>query len=1203
MPAEHVGIVDLLSQGVSQFLIDAGSAIDSLALQNDRQLQQRGVPVTPDDDPVRPSMLRYLLDIMPLPEHAFPPFQRPLDLDPYRILARHHEANDLYKLFGFFYHDTRRTFFCFPWRLPDNPPGARTPFGFVFFPFYHPYTCELIESIQRGGIPAIYAERYELNDQLRLIPSDDETAESLQLVLRNDAVMALPEYDKVTRVYNPVNGPRELRPIEEFNFSTIGAHSQYNWEIFFHIPLLIATRFSTDQQFREAQHWFHYIFNPTDASRGSTPQKYWRTRPFVETSESDYHVQDIDQLLLLLSDEASVPGLQEIERAVRRWRRDAFNPHLVARSRTVAFQKAVVMKYIDNLIAWGDALFRRETRESVNEALQLYVLAAKLLGPRPRRIPQSVKRPEKSFAELHEDIDAFSNSLVEFENFLPSTETTLGVGNHLLDWSRRRTAGPLDRQTLNAADGSFRDLLSSASMRNLVRRPEKIQDLYFCVPPNTQLLDKWDIVADRLFKLRHCQNIEGQALSLGLLGPPIDPAILVRAKAMGVDIDSLLGELNNSSPNYRFQALTQKATELCAEVKALGAALLSALEKRDGEALALLRNSHESRLLEAVIGIREKQLEEAQTGLEGLKCSRDATTLRRDHYLRLLTEFMNPEEMVNTALGAMSLIVQVAQFGTTWGASAASLIPNIKGGFVTTLGGTYGGDNIKGAAENAAQAMGLLSSILSSTGGLISTMGGYRRRAEDWLLQIGVANLEIKGMEKQIQAGGLRVEIAQAELDNQKLQIQHNLENQAFMQSKFTNQELYDWMITQTSTLFFQSYQLAYDMARQAQRAFSFELGVEAPGIIQYGYWDNLKKGLLSGERLQQDLKRLEAAYLNQNTREFELTKHVSLSALDPLQLIRLREIGEAEFSLPEALFDMDFPGHYMRRIKAVSVSIPCITGPYDGVSATLRLTKSRVRCKPDLTGGIYEASGDDDPRFRPSRSARRVIATSSAQNDSGLFELNFRDERFLPFEGEGVESQWSLTINKSFAQFDLSTISDVVMHIRYTARDADDALRAAAVASLANLQQALVNIDGEPQPLTRLFSIRHDFPTEWAGFRGQTPEGGQRYKLALKLGEQHYPFWTKGRLNSVFGIGILARPSESFTADTVNVFRESTTTSTNLLGSMSKDSTLNDLLVGKFNETSLPTRPVAELDLYFDENKLADMWIAVTMSAPAAPA
>jgi hypothetical protein len=38
-------------------------------------------------------------------------------------------------------------------------------------------------------------------------------------------------------------------------------------------------------------------------------------------------------------------------------------------------------------------------------------------------------------------------------------------------------------------------------------------------------------------------------------------------------------------------------------------------------------------------------------------------------------------------------------------------------------------------------------------------------------------------------------------------------------------------------------------------------------------------------------------------------------------------------------------------------------------------------------------------------------VATSNAQNDSGLFELNFRDERYLPFEGTGAISSWRLEL------------------------------------------------------------------------------------------------------------------------------------------------------------------------------------------------
>src|SRR6267154_2783727 len=44
------------------------------------------------------------------------------------------------------------------------------------------------------------------------------------------------------------------------------------------------------------------------------------------------------------------------------------------------------MKYIDNLLDWGDSLFSQFTMESVNEATMLYVMAADILGPRPTEL-------------------------------------------------------------------------------------------------------------------------------------------------------------------------------------------------------------------------------------------------------------------------------------------------------------------------------------------------------------------------------------------------------------------------------------------------------------------------------------------------------------------------------------------------------------------------------------------------------------------------------------------------------------------------------------------------------------------------------------------------------------------------------------------------------------------------------------------------
>ena len=57
------------------------------------------------------------------------------------------------------------------------------------------------------------------------------------------------------------------------------------------------------------------------------------------------------------------------------------------------------------------------------------------------------------------------------------------------------------------------------------------------------------------------------------------------------------------------------------------------------------------------------------------------------------------------------------------------------------------------------------------------------------------------------------------------------------------------------------------------------------------------------------------------------------------------------------------------------------------------------------------------------------------------MFETNLRDERFLPFEGAGAISTWSLGLPSEFRPFDYMTISDVILHVRYTARRGGDSL------------------------------------------------------------------------------------------------------------------------------------------------------------------
>jgi Tc toxin complex TcA C-terminal TcB-binding domain/Neuraminidase-like domain/Salmonella virulence plasmid 28.1kDa A protein/Putative peptidoglycan binding domain len=917
-----------------------------------------------------------------------------------------------------------------------------------FSTFYHPTIPAFFKSLNHDGVSGMLSLANQRLTDTKVV-FDDYSADPAQVDIN-------------------------AKPRENVDFAYNGAYSVYNWELFFHTPFMIATQLSKNQRFEEAQKWFHYIFDPTatdspDQPTTPGPERFWRVKPLYEQALKG--TQTLDELF---ADDA-------LEAQIQEWQANPFKPHVIARLRLVTYMKAVVMRYIDNLIAWGDQLFRRDSIESINEATQLYILAAQILGRRPEQIPARAKAKVQTFRSLNDqdDLNGLANASVEIEGFLSPSVVPPADGN---------------------ADG-------------MPLMP------FFGIPGNDKLLGYWTTVADRLFKIRHCQNIDGIVRTLPAFDSPIDPGLLVRAAAVGVDVASALSDINVALPHYRFNIMMQKAAELCGEVKSLGGALLSALEKRDSEEIALLRSTHEMKVLNAVRAIKEKQLQEATATRTGLDRTKELTTIRRDYYRDIL--FINDYEGLSLGLTTASLVLQGVQAIAHGLAGTLHLIPEVKVAAPTSAGLTLGGSNIATSVSEYAASLSLISGGLSTGASMASTMGGYQRRFEDWKLQERMANKELEQIEKQIAAADIRVAIAETELRNHDLQVENTREVDEFMRSKFTNRELYDWMVGQISGIYFQSYQLAYDVAKRAECAYRYELAVKESSFIQFGYWDSLKKGLMAGERLSYDIKRMEIAYLDQNRREYEIVKHVSLQSIDPVSLLKLKQTGECFVTLPETLFDVDYPGHYMRRMKSVGVTVPCVAGPYTGINCTLTLLSSSIRHVNTLAANKY-ARQADDARFADSAGAVQSIVTSNAQNDSGLFETNLRDERYLPFEGQGAISTWRIELPKKFKSFDYNTISDVVIHVRYTSREGGSQLRGQAEQELETLLNEFVRVEGS-SGLTQMYSLRHEFGTEWSRFLSTVT--GEKRSLTMPLTRERFPFLFQGKKITINEMELIVKP------------------------------------------------------------------------------
>ncbi len=900
---------------------------------------------------------------------------------------------------------------------------------------------------------------------------------------------------------------------------------------------------SKNQYFAEAQKWFHYIFDPTDDSDGPEPDRFWKVKPF-QCSD----IKSAEEILINLATGADTKLQNETLLCIKAWQEKPFRPHLIAGFRPDAYKYKTVMAYLDNLIAWGDMLFKQDTGESVDEALMLYVLAANILGPKPQPVPQKGTIRAQTYANLRSDLREFGTVIRDLES-----DVCYGLM-------------PMPAKKITARAEAM------AVPRSLGKA------LYFCVPRNDKLLSYWDTVADRLFKIRNSLNYQGTFRQLPLFEPPIDPAMLARAVAAGVNVNAVISGLSQPLPLVRFQLLLQKASEICQEIKSLGNNLLSAMEKEDGEAMSILRAKHERIVLEMVEQVKYSQLQEAKKSCESLfkslalamhryvyyelqigkkladiaipvldeldkdnltkmNFSQDELTLiMRDINPNIATDLSESSGMIISGYEREELAkLKKSQDATEEAsgkdkiAAGLSMLPNL--GIDFHFWGIGGDVHFGGPALSAG--MSLWASFARSNAekqtyaaGKTSKIGSYDRRQQEWVFQSNLAAGEIMQIFKQIRAAQLREAIAEQELKNHRQQMKHAEEIEHFLNEegtekngKITNKSFYTWMKREVKGLYAQCFQFAYDIAKKAERALQHELGDTKLSYIQTSYLTG-KEGLLAGERLHLDLKRMEMAYHDLNLREHELTKHISLSQVNPLALLQLRAKGNCIIKLPEALFDMDCPGHYFRRIKSVALTIPCVIGPYASVNCTLTLLKSSIRIAPNGKKN-YIRESDEDIRFKDYYGSTQAIVTSTAQNDSGMFETNLRDERYLPFEGSGVISEWQLELPADFPQFDHDTISDVIMHIRYTARPGGD--KQGAIDSFKNSLKVENNLPAIGT--TRLFSLRHDFPTEWSIFKNQCfgTDTDKYYKLAIKLQKMHYPFWSQGYLNKIVSAQIIS--------------------------------------------------------------------------------
>jgi len=217
--------------------------------------------------------------------------------------------------------------------------------SYQFFPHFHPYVRELIQQLIERSVAGLQAADtdYQRTSSGAIVPlPDGRPRPALYAELFTDT-----SYDPGAVVTKPY-------PVKDIDFSSTGAYSVYNWELFYHLPITVAIHLSRNQRFEDAQRWFHYVFDPTDSSADPTPQRFWKVRQFHQTD-----VRQIEQVLVNLSTQADQELLSQTLASIHAWKDAPFRPHLVAGYRQSAYMVKAVTAYLDNLIDWATRCFAR----------------------------------------------------------------------------------------------------------------------------------------------------------------------------------------------------------------------------------------------------------------------------------------------------------------------------------------------------------------------------------------------------------------------------------------------------------------------------------------------------------------------------------------------------------------------------------------------------------------------------------------------------------------------------------------------------------------------------------------------------------------------------------------------------------------------------------------------------------------------------
>ncbi|EOZ9390971.1 neuraminidase-like domain-containing protein [Enterobacter cancerogenus] len=752
-----------------------------------------------------------------------------------------------------------------------------------------------------------------------------------------------------------------------------GPFNIYLWEIFFHIPYLVAARFAAEHRFEEAERWYKYIFNSAGyrdedgkvLTDDNGQPRYWNCYPLQQDVAWDSF--------------AAMPA--------------STDPDVIATADPMHYKLAIFEHTLDLLIARGDAAYRLLERDTLTEAKMYYVQALQLLGPRPDiRVTNTWLNPT---------LAGEAGAIQE-----PVTRSSERASLTFVQWLR---AG----DTNEMGDGDF------------------------LPPYNDVLLAYWDKLDIRLYNLRHNLSLDGQPLSLPLFATPVDPAELHRQQSGGDGVQGDVSPADGKNTGWRYPLLAIKAQESVNRLKEFGSGLLSALEKQDSEKVTMLLQSQQSNVLDLQQEIAQKNLDGLNAELAALNSSREGLVLNQQYYTSLINGDLSAAEAAGLELRGGSMLSNTAAGIALLPAGALRAIPNIfglaDGGSDFGAPVEAAAQNM----QIAAQVLDQSAAVSEITASYQRRAADWRQQSELAAKSIEETDNRIDSLKAQIAMQQKQIAMAEMEYANQQAYLDlynscfTGLTLYSWMVSRLSS--LYYQLYDATIPVCIQAREaLKRELGNnRADGIFSTPVWNNLYQGLLAG--EGLTTGLQKLENvwIQNSANGLEA------TRTVSLAalrgeESGSLNAVitgmfnnspDTAEVGKLNL--DAETGIFSAVLDMsalkladDYGSTSSNKnlfIKSIAVTLPTLLGPYQDIAATLSDSNGTVAT---LSHGMQDTGrfivNFDDSRFLPFEGSdpTTLVLTLSIFN--------------VKEAGDAAPNQRSIVEN----------LSDVIFHIRYIIRD-----------------------------------------------------------------------------------------------------------------------------------------------------------------------